>query len=231
MPVLGASLRLAYRGVWSASTKYTFNDIVYFNGTSYIATGAGEGNTPSTSSPFWGPLALRGADGSDGAVGPPGQDGATGPAGPAGVAGPPGATGTAGVAGAAGPAGPPVSVRRVVTQTVAAASPNVDNTVTVDMGASYCLIGLKTTVAARVRIYNSAAAATADKSRVVTDDPTTTGIVLEYITTSNAFVPLLPGVVGAPLTGTTTTVIATNLSGSSAALTVELTYLAMEATS
>jgi hypothetical protein len=122
-------------------------------------------------------------------------------------------------------------VRRVVTQTVAAAAPNVDNTVTVDMGPSYCLIGLKTTVAARVRIYNSAAAATADKSRLVTDDPTTVGIVLEYVTTSNAFVPLLPGVVGAPLTGTTTTVIATNLSGSSAALTVELTYLAMEATS
>lgn len=94
MPVFGSPLRLVYRGVWSASTSYTFNDVVYYQGTSYIATGAGSGNTPNPASTFWGVLALRGGDGTNGTNGADGSPGAPGTPGTPGSNGAPGAAAT-----------------------------------------------------------------------------------------------------------------------------------------
>jgi hypothetical protein len=62
MPTLGASLRVSYRGTYSASTTYTFNDVVYYNGTSYIALTTSTGQTPAAGT-YWGLLAPSGAAG------------------------------------------------------------------------------------------------------------------------------------------------------------------------
>ena len=75
-----------YKGNYSASTSYIKDDVVVFNGSSYIAKGNTTGNAP-TNTTYWGLLAQKGSDGSDGANGSNGNDGATGPAGPAGPAG------------------------------------------------------------------------------------------------------------------------------------------------
>lgn len=103
MPTVGTSLRLQYRGAWAAGTLYRINDVVYYGGSSYVATAASTGQTPSSSSSYWGHLADQGVTG---AAGPAGTAGATGPTGPAGAAGVKGDTGSTGPAGVAGPTGP-----------------------------------------------------------------------------------------------------------------------------
>jgi hypothetical protein len=101
----GSGVGVAYQGTYSATATYGLNDIVSFQGSSYISLVAGnEGNTPSSSGAQWGVMALgavgiQGPQGLPGVTGPPGL---TGPAGPVGVAGPTGATGVAGAPGKPG---------------------------------------------------------------------------------------------------------------------------------
>ena len=89
---------MVYRGSYSASINYGFNDAVSFGGASYISLlGSNHGNPPDQSPAAWGLLAAQGATGG---VGPAGATGAQGPAGlqgPQGVAGPAGAPGAVGV--------------------------------------------------------------------------------------------------------------------------------------
>jgi hypothetical protein len=115
-----------YRNIFSSTATYAVNDVVTYNGSSYVAIAA---NGPSTQTPdqntnAWsvmaqqgypglngatGPQGLPGLNGSQGAQGLPGNTGATGPTGPQGIAGPPGAQGPQGqlgYPGATGPAGP-----------------------------------------------------------------------------------------------------------------------------
>ena len=102
-----------YRGNYSSGTSYVKDDVVVYNGSSYIAKGNTTGNAP-TNTAHWGLLAQKGNDGatgakgSDGAVGPEGPVGPQGPAGPQGnsITGPQGPEGPVGPVGPQGPEGP-----------------------------------------------------------------------------------------------------------------------------
>jgi hypothetical protein len=102
---VGSGVGVAYQGAYASTANYGLNDIVSFQGSSYISLIAGNhGNTPSSSVGQWGVMALgamgiQGPLGATGAVGPPGS---TGPAGPTGAAGPTGTTGAAGAPGLPG---------------------------------------------------------------------------------------------------------------------------------
>ena len=58
-----------YRGTYSASTAYVKDDVVVFNGSSYIAKQSTTGNAP-TNTTFWGILAQAGTNGTNGTNGP-----------------------------------------------------------------------------------------------------------------------------------------------------------------
>jgi hypothetical protein len=106
---------LAYQGTFASTTSYALNDVVTFQGSSYVSlVAANHGNTPGASPEEWGVLALgavgiqgpQGATGPQGPAGPSGSQGLQGPVGPQGVAGVQGATGATG---GTGPQGPPVA--------------------------------------------------------------------------------------------------------------------------
>lgn len=96
------------RGAWAPSTAYAVNDMVTYQGTSYVAT------TAFTSGPTFTPAnwqvvaaaGAAGATGPTGATGPPGAQGNPGPTGATGAQGPVGNTGPAGAQGPQGPQGP-----------------------------------------------------------------------------------------------------------------------------
>ena len=90
---------LNYQGTYSSTANYAVDDVVLYQGSSYISLIAqNHGSTPGLSSQQWGLLAQGGA-------GPTGATGATGPSGPQGLTGPQGAQGAQGQAGAPGAAG------------------------------------------------------------------------------------------------------------------------------
>jgi Collagen triple helix repeat (20 copies) len=98
----GSGVGVAYQGTYASTANYGLNDIVSFQGSSYISLVASNyGNTPSSSAAQWGLLAL-GAVGTQGPIGASGGTGPPGLTGPAGPAGPQGPTGAAGAAGAPG---------------------------------------------------------------------------------------------------------------------------------
>ncbi|HEX3968675.1 MAG TPA: DNRLRE domain-containing protein, partial [Edaphobacter sp.] len=104
----GGGAGVAYQGTYAATANYGLNDVVSYQGSSYISLMAGNvGNTPNASPGQWGVLALGavGIQGPQGLMGPVGPSGLSGSPGPAGVAGPAGATGATGAVGAQGPAG------------------------------------------------------------------------------------------------------------------------------
>ncbi len=88
-----------FRGQFSEDPVYAVNDVVTYNGSSYVAVVANEGEDPPDINPEWTLMAQAGAAG---AQGPTGQ---TGPQGPQGIQGQQGATGAQGPTGATGPQG------------------------------------------------------------------------------------------------------------------------------
>lgn len=119
-----------FRGDWDPTIIYEQGDVVYFDGSSYVARGeiigAPANPSPEADTTNWHIAVRKGADGAPGAdgvagptgvegppgpqgpvgVGTPGPAGATGPAGPQGPTGTPGATGQTGGVGPAGATGP-----------------------------------------------------------------------------------------------------------------------------
>jgi hypothetical protein len=88
---------MTFQGVWSNSHAYALNDVVYYNGTSYINLySVNTGQEPDISPVTWAPLALRGPTGPTGATGAQGPTGLQGPTGNAGAAGSNGTNGTNG---------------------------------------------------------------------------------------------------------------------------------------
>jgi hypothetical protein len=94
--------------VFNSSATYAVNDVVIYNGSTYVAIAANQGpnnTTPDVNTTAWNLMAAEGATGPAGPAGGP-----QGPAGPQGLAGPTGATGATGPAGPpglTGPQGPP----------------------------------------------------------------------------------------------------------------------------
>jgi hypothetical protein len=98
---------------------------------------------------------------------------------------------------------------------------------------SYALLTITTDVAARVRLYTTGAARTADAARAEGTDPTSdAGLIAEVITTGAETVTISPGAIGFNLEGTPTTTIpcrVTNKSGSTGTVQVDLNILQLEA--
>jgi hypothetical protein len=106
-----------FRGEFSNDVVYAINDVVSYNGSSYIATIANQGEDAPGTNAIWSPMAqagapgaqgpqgLPGAPGADGARGLPGAPGLSGAQGPPGVQGLPGIQGVPGVQGPQGPGG------------------------------------------------------------------------------------------------------------------------------
>ena len=107
---------LNYRDGWVNTTTYNAGDVVFYNGSSWVAldTNTNDAPDPVALVHHWsylaqegatGPAGATGATGPTGATGSPGPAGSTGPAGPTGPSGPTGQTGSPGATGATGPEG------------------------------------------------------------------------------------------------------------------------------
>ena len=98
---------------------------------------------------------------------------------------------------------------------------------------SYMLLTITTDRAARVRLYTTGAARTADASRAEGVDPTSdAGVIAEVITTGAQTVTISPGALGFNLEGTPTTNIptrVTNKSGGTSTVQIDLNILQLEA--
>lgn len=98
---------------------------------------------------------------------------------------------------------------------------------------TYCLLTIQTSHAAWVRLYVTAAARTADSARSEGADPSSdSGVIAEVITTGSQTVVMAPAVIGfnneaTPITAIPITV--KNKSGSTAAVTVSVGLLQLEA--
>ena len=91
-----------FRNAFDASASYAIDDVVTYNGSTYVAIAASAGPnnpTPNTNASAWSVMAQEGATGAAG------TQGSDGPTGAAGAQGPTGAPGTAGATGPQGPAG------------------------------------------------------------------------------------------------------------------------------
>lgn len=127
---------------------------------------------------------------------------------------------------------PATYARATVVYTTAALAPTAAETGTVTMAAGYRLYSVQTSRPARVRVYETLAARTADLARPPGLDPAASaGVVLDYATTGTAAYPLSPLVDGASLEAAPSASIPitiTNNDISSGAVTVTLTYLRTE---
>ena len=97
-----------YTGDYSTNVNYNTLDIVFYEGSSYIATQPSLRQTPAIDSEYWGLISGKGDKGdtgSTGATGPQGPKGDTGDTGPKGDTGPQGPKGDKGDTGPTGAAG------------------------------------------------------------------------------------------------------------------------------
>jgi hypothetical protein len=94
-----------WRGAWNSGTSYSDNDLVRYEGSTYICADphtASNSNKPGSGAGKWGLFAQKGATGPAGPRGEQGERGNTGPAGPQGEQGPRGTNGANGSNGSAG---------------------------------------------------------------------------------------------------------------------------------
>ena len=91
------------QGAWDRKTRYTANDVVTHNGSSWRAITDNRKKRPDQKPTIWEEFAAKGDTGAAGPQGPQGDPGATGPQGPAGADGAKGDTGDTGPQGPAGP--------------------------------------------------------------------------------------------------------------------------------
>jgi hypothetical protein len=124
--------------------------------------------------------------------------------------------------------------RATATATTSSLAANAkDSTTTIPLAKSYRLISIATSRPARVELYTTAAAKTADAGRDIGLDPTSSaGVVLDYVTpaasTTYSFSPVVEG---SNLEGTPTSTISmrvTNLDVTTGTVVVTLIYVATE---
>jgi hypothetical protein len=186
-----------------------------------------------------GPQGVSGPQGVKGSQGPQGIMGLSGPSGPLGVSGPQGVKGPQGPQGVQGPSGPALTISRTNTPTFGSTSLASQSTTAFQIYSptqvfkSYALLKVSTNVAARVRLYTTAAARLADISRSQSIDPTAgSGIIVEVITTSGHLSQVIsPAVIGfnddSPPTNTIYGNL-TNLTSATTQVNVTLTILKLE---
>jgi hypothetical protein len=71
----GGSAQINWEGAWDPATAYQIDDIVEYNGSSYIAIQGSTNETPAVPSAYWDLVAAKGDTGSQGPPGAPGADG------------------------------------------------------------------------------------------------------------------------------------------------------------
>ncbi len=91
-----------FRNIFDSNATYAVNDLVTYNGSTYVATVVNHGENTPDINPNWSLMAQAGAAG---APGPAGPQGPTGPMGVQGSSGPQGGPGTSGLVGPQGPTG------------------------------------------------------------------------------------------------------------------------------
>jgi hypothetical protein len=101
-------------GIWDGTVgggsniSYGLNDVVYYNGTTYIFTNttpSGVGSGEPGTNPDWDVMAVSGANGTSGSSGESGTSGSSGSSGESGTSGSSGETGTSGSSGETGTSG------------------------------------------------------------------------------------------------------------------------------
>ena len=194
-----------------------------------------------------------GATGPTGASGSPGTAGATGPTGPAGAAGATGPTGSTGADGATGPTGSTGTTGATgPTGSIGATGPTGANgfaarqnlvittssladtgvyTAEPTVAAGYRLLRIVTDYPARVRVYGSTAARTADASRTIGTDPTGNHqVILDFVTSVGLLDywinPIADGYTAD--SSTSMPIAITNMSGSTRTITATLTWTRSE---
>lgn len=124
------------------------------------------------------------------------------------------------------------AARGTISGTTSTIANNASANVTISGYKGYLLYKIQTSAAAWVRIYMDTGSRSADSARTQSEFPEDgAGVVAEVITTGAETVLISPGVVGFNNENPTTNTIpiaVTNLSGSSAAITVTLTAVQME---
>jgi len=121
--------------------------------------------------------------------------------------------------------------------TAAGTTSSLANSASADLNITgfkgYALLKIQTSVAAWIRLYTDAASRSSDSSRLEGVDPSPdAGVIAEVITTGNQTILMSPGVIGFNNEASPTTTIpvrVTNKSGSTAAVTVTLTLIKLEA--
>ncbi len=129
-----------------------------------------------------------------------------------------------------------VTTRDTVTATSSSLANNaVDSTTTIPAGKASLILKVQTSAAAWVRIYSDASSRTADLSRLITSDPSSTsGCLLDFATVAGTLsFPLAPTVAVDNLEGSVTgdlPMTVQNLSGGTVTITVTLTRVLLENT-
>jgi len=122
--------------------------------------------------------------------------------------------------------------RGTVAGTTASLANNATGNLTIVGFKGYVLYKIQTSAGAWVRIYTDGASRTADASRAQTSDPSPgSGVIAEVITSGAQTIVVGPGTIGFNNESSPTTNIelaVTNLSGSTATVTVTLTILKIE---
>jgi len=124
--------------------------------------------------------------------------------------------------------------RSTVSATTNSINNNASDVISIPGHKSYALLSIKPSVAAWVTLYTDSASRTADNNRVQGADPAPdAGVIAEVITTAAATeVKMSPGVIGWNNDNPVSNVVyakVVNLSGSAAAITVELKLVKLEA--
>ena len=126
-----------------------------------------------------------------------------------------------------------LAARNSTNATTASLANNAAGNITITGWKSYMLLSIQTSAAAWVTVYTSSAARTADASRTITSDPTPgSGVIAEVITTSATTQIFSPAVLGfsdevSPSTDIQVKVV--NRSGSTAAITITIKLVQLEA--
>ena len=109
-----SGLSFNWLGVWDGTVgggsniSYGINDVVYYNGTSYIfinTTPSGVGSDAPGTNPDWDVMAVSGANGTSGSAGESGTSGSSGETGTSGSSGETGSSGSSGESGSSGSSG------------------------------------------------------------------------------------------------------------------------------
>ena len=126
-----------------------------------------------------------------------------------------------------------LSSRASVSTTTATLNVNSSANATIIGFKGYALVSIQTSAAAWVNVYSSSAAQTADASRTISTDPAPgSGVIAEAITTSGTTQYFSPAVIGYNNDGSISSNVylkITNTGTSSAAITVTLTMIKLEA--